>query len=100
MKLYFETTEIMRDLCGLYCDAKPFWWRLFFGWRKTTARGAYFKMSERLTERLKNSLTSGMNTKFCKISRWGEIPTSFYFVIFGKCRNTPQFNYEQTMNKF
>lgn len=47
MRLYFETTEIMKDLCALYCNAKPFWWRLFFGWRKTTARGCYFKMTEK-----------------------------------------------------
>lgn len=28
-------TEEEMILLEMYCEAKPFWWRWFFGWRKT-----------------------------------------------------------------
>ena len=47
MKLRLETHEIMIDLCWLYCDAKPFYWKWFFGWRKTNSKGSYFRIGEK-----------------------------------------------------
>lgn len=34
-KLYLVTTIEEFCLLSMYCDAKPFWWNWFFGWRKT-----------------------------------------------------------------
>jgi hypothetical protein len=44
---YLETDNNMIELCNLYCRAKPWLWRLFFGWYKTNSYGAYFKLTEK-----------------------------------------------------
>lgn len=44
-KLYLEDNEIMKALCIVFCAAKPFWWRWFFGWRKTNKHGMYFRLT-------------------------------------------------------
>lgn len=45
--LYLENIPEVAELCGLYCDAKPWLWRLFFGWRKTNWHGAYYRLTEK-----------------------------------------------------
>lgn len=44
-KLYLEDNEVMQGLCCAYCEAKPFWWKWFFGWRKTNRHGMYFRLT-------------------------------------------------------
>lgn len=44
-KLYLEDNEVMQGLCSVFCEAKPFWWKWFFGWRKTNRHGMYFRLT-------------------------------------------------------
>lgn len=46
-KLYLENDADVIELCNLFCEAKGFFWNLFFGWRKTSRHGAYFKFTEK-----------------------------------------------------
>ena len=46
-KLFLEIDPDVIELCNLFCEAKGFFWNLFFGWRKTNRHGAYFKFTEK-----------------------------------------------------
>ena len=48
-KLYLENDADVIELCNLFCEAKGFFWNLFFGWRKTNRHGAYFKFTKNNT---------------------------------------------------
>jgi hypothetical protein len=51
-RLFLEKDEGMQHLCLLYCEAKGFWWNMFFGWRKTNKQGMYFKFTKKQYERI------------------------------------------------
>ena len=54
-KLYLENDEDVIELCNLFCEAKGFFWNLFFGWRKTNRHGAYFKFTKKQHDRILKS---------------------------------------------
>ena len=54
-KLYLENDADVIELCNLFCEAKGFFWNLFFGWRKTNHHGAYFKFTEEQHKRILKS---------------------------------------------
>ena len=46
-RLYLVDYEKATALFDLYCQAKPWVWRLFFGWRKANRHGAYYRLTEK-----------------------------------------------------
>lgn len=42
------------DLAFAYCMAKPWIWRCFFGWRKSTTTDCVFTLSKRAWRELEN----------------------------------------------
>lgn len=54
--LYLVITEEEAMLLEMYCMSKPFWWRWFFGWRKTKDLGKngtayYYRVPKNAFER-------------------------------------------------
>lgn len=52
MRTYLILTEEEAMLLEMYCEAKPFWWRWFFGWRKSKDLGVngtayYYKVPKK-----------------------------------------------------
>lgn len=51
--MYWMTKRIPhtdRDMiiaCFAYCEAKPFWWRWFYGWRKSDRESCTFTLTEK-----------------------------------------------------
>ena len=48
-RLFLVTTDVEALLLEMYCAGKPFWWKWFFGWRKTkhlgvNGTGSYYKV--------------------------------------------------------
>ena len=54
-KLYLENDADMIELCNLFCEAKGFFWNLFFGWVKTNRHGAYYRLTETQHDRILKS---------------------------------------------
>lgn len=64
MRTYLITKPFECDLLELYCNNKPWWWRLFFGWRGTMNRGNFNWWYYRIPKKVYNNVKE-LSEKYC-----------------------------------